>query len=74
MKENLTPNKLLAMWWVTDKKAEILMTIVGFFTGFISGIMFVAWAIEGQCKGNHAVVFDNKGMHHAVREEKETTK
>ena len=60
--------------WVLNKKAEALTGIVGLVAGFVGGIMFVAWSISYICKGNNAVVFDGNGVHHAIREEKETTK
>ena len=60
--------------WLLNKRIEALTAIVGLVTGFVGGIMFVAWTISYTCEGNNALVFDNRGMHHAIREEKETTK
>lgn len=60
--------------WLLNKRIEALTAIVGLVAGFLGGIVFIAWVIESNCKGNNAIVFDNHGMHHAIREEKETTK
>lgn len=47
MKDNLTPNKLVAMWWCEMKVASVLFAVLSFIIGALS-VVFGAGYMFGE--------------------------